>query len=75
MSKEDKNGVTAEEIRERRRSGKLPEVTSAHIGLVHHWRRMSILDNDVRLADDVAMIIEALHSPVSSHLLVKRRRK
>jgi hypothetical protein len=70
-----KSSVSMEELVERRKSGKLPELTSSHIGLAHHWRRMALLDNDIRLADDICMIIEALHSPVSSHLLVKRRRR
>jgi hypothetical protein len=69
-----KNGVTAEEIIRRRKSGRLPEVTSEHIGLAHHWRRQSVYDHDVRLADDICRIIEAVHSPVSSHILAKRKK-
>jgi hypothetical protein len=65
----------SKEIADRRASGSMPELTSAHIGLAHHWRRMALLDNDIRLADDICRIIEALHSPVSSHLLVKRRKR
>jgi hypothetical protein len=70
-----KNGVTAQEIMDRRKAGKLPEVTSEHIGLAHHWRRQALYDHDVRLADDICMLIEAIHSPVSSHVLAKRRKR
>lgn len=68
-----KDGVSVEELVERRKT-KLPEVTSEHIGLAHHWRRQSLYDHDVRLADDICRIIEAVHSPVSSHILAKRRK-